>query len=252
MHPNGELLTRNDGPVRTLTFGHPAHNSIPSPLLAEMAGALDEAGRDDSVRVVLLRSAGDRTFCAGANFDELLRLENETQARRFFMGFANVILAMRRCPKPVVVTVQGKAVGGGVGIASAADYCLATEHASIRLSELSIAIGPFVILPAVTRKLGTAAAAELSIGTEWHRAKWAHARGLYQHVYEGQQSMMAAAGQLCEKLAGYSREATAELKRTLWFGTDHWPELLEERAGVSGRLVLGAEARQALATFKKK
>ena len=242
--------TTTDDGVTTITFGHPAHNSIPSPLLADLVAALDAAGADAACRVVLLRSAGERTFCAGANFDELLSIGDFATGRAFFMGFAGVILAMRRCPKPVVVAVQGKAVGGGVGIAAAADYCFATRYASVKLSELAIAIGPFVILPAVARKIGVAAATELSLDTEWHDPDWAAARGLYQRVFPTQDEMMAAARALCAKLAGYSPEAAAQLKQTLWADTDHWPELLTERAGVSGRLVLGEAARTALAKFK--
>ncbi len=168
------------------------------------------------------------------------------------MGFANLILAMRRCPKPIVVAVQGKAIGGGVGIAAAADYCLATETASIKLSELAIAIGPFVILPALIRKMGTAAAAELSLDAEWHDAAWAKATGLYQRVFATPQEMYAAAESLANKLATYSPQASSQLKTTLWHGTSHWPKLLEERAEVSGKLVLTPEARAALAKFKGK
>ncbi len=246
------LTTTTENGITTITFGHPAHNSIPSDLLADIVAAFDAAGSDPATRAVLLRSSGERTFCAGANFDELLSIEDFETGRAFFMGFASVILAMRRCPKPVVVAVQGKAVGGGVGIAAAADYCLATRYASVKLSELAIAIGPFVILPAVARKIGVAAATELSLDTEWHDPQWAADRGLFQRVFDTQEEMMTAARALCEKLAGYSPEASAQLKRTLWADTDHWPELLAERAGVSGRLVLGEAARTALNAFKGK
>jgi len=253
MNTNGELIGRlSPAGVRTITFGHPAHNSFPIKQLQSLVAALDTAGSDDDTRSILLRSMGERTFCAGANLDELLAIKNETSARNFFMGFANLLLAMRRCPKPIVVAVQGKAIGGGVGIAAAADYCLATEAASVKLSELAIAIGPFVILPALVRKMGTAAATELSIDTEWHDATWAMSKGLYQRLYPTPDELFAAAQTLAAKLAGHSLKASAELKATLWHGTRHWPNLLEERAGVSGRLVLTEEAKAALARFKKK
>lgn len=238
--------------VRTIIFSHPAHNSMPSGQLKATVAALDEAGADPATRSILLRSGGDRTFCAGANLDELLAIDDLTTGKAFFMGFAELILAMRRCPKPIVVAVQGKAIGGGVGIASAADYCMATEAASIKLSELAIAIGPFVILPALVRKMGVAAATELSLDTEWHDAQWAHGKGLFQRVFATQEELLAAAEALAKRLATYSLEAASELKQTLWAGTDHWPALLEERAGVSGRLVLTEPAKRALSKFKKK
>ena len=253
MNANGHVLSRTEpSGVRTITFGHPAHNSFPAEQLARLIDCLDEAGRNPAVRSVVLRSAGERTFCAGANLDELLAIDSPETAKEFFLGFARLILAMRRCPKPIVVTVQGKTIGGGVGIAAAADYCLATDRAAVKLSELAIAIGPFVILPALVRKMGVAAVCEMSLDTEWHDARWAQDRGLYQRIYDSADELYTAANALAEKLAGYSPEAAAELKKTLWHGTDHWPELLDERAGVSGRLVLTEEAKAALDAFKKK
>lgn len=253
MNPNGQLLSQlSPAGVRTINFGHPAHNSFPAHQLRALIAALDSASQDDSTRSILLRSHGERTFCAGANLDELLDITDQASGQQFFMGFANLLLAMRRCQKPIIVAVQGKAIGGGVGIAAAADYCLATEAASIKLSELAIAIGPFVILPALVRKMGVAAASELSIDTEWHDAAWAKRKGLYQRIFASNEEMFAAADALANKLAAYSLQASAELKKTLWHGTNHWPSLLEERAGVSGRLVLTDEAKEALSAFKRK
>ncbi|MEL7159758.1 MAG: enoyl-CoA hydratase/isomerase family protein, partial [Bacteroidota bacterium] len=202
MYPNGELssILLPSG-VRTITFGHPAHNSFPSGQLKAAVAAIDAAGDDEDTRCIYLRSQGERTFCAGANLDELLAIDDEKTGGKFFMGFANLLLAMRRCPKPIVVAVQGKAIGGGVGIAAAADYCLATEAASIKLSELAIAIGPFVILPALVRKMGVAAATEMSLDTEWHDAAWAHEKGLFQRVYATTDELFSAATTLAEKLA---------------------------------------------------
>jgi methylglutaconyl-CoA hydratase len=253
MNPNGHLLSQlSPAGVRTITFGHPAHNSFPAHQLRALISMLDSASQDDTTRSILLRSAGERTFCAGANLDELLAITDKESGQEFFMGFANLLLAMRRCKKPIIVAVQGKAIGGGVGIASAADYCMATEAASIKLSELAIAIGPFVILPALARKMGVAAASELSADTEWHDATWAQSKGLYQRVFASNEELFTAANALATKLAAYSLQATAELKKTLWHGTSHWPSLLEERAGVSGQLVLTEEAKEALSAFKRK
>jgi len=252
MQQSGTLTSQlQSGGVRTITFGHPAHNSFPSHQLKAAVAAIDAAGNDDKSRCIILRSEGERTFCAGANLDELLSIEEATQAKEFFMGFARLILAMKNCPKPIIVAVQGKAIGGGVGIAAAADYCLATEAAAIKLSELSIAIGPFVILPALVRKLGVAAASEMSLDTEWHTAAWAHEHGLYQRLYPGVEELFSATEALATKLAGHSQQASAKLKETLWFGTADWPQVLEERAEVSGGLVLGEDAKEALAKFKK-
>lgn len=253
MNPTGELISQLSATgVRTITFGHPAHNSFPSNQLTALVAAISAAGNDEDTRCILLRSQGERTFCAGANLDELLAITDEDSGKEFFMGFGRVLLAMRDCPKPIVVAVQGKAIGGGVGIAAAADYCLATEAASIKLSELAIAIGPFVILPALVRKMGTAATSELCLDTEWHSADWAHGKGLYQKVYPGPEELFDAAAALAQKLSTYSPQAAAALKSALWEGTRSWPYLIEERAEMSGSLVLTQPAKEALAKFKKK
>jgi methylglutaconyl-CoA hydratase len=242
-----------DNGVCTVEFGHPASNSLPGAVLRKLATSITEAGRDDRTKVIVLRSGGDRAFCAGASFDELVSIEDEAQGLTFFSGFALVINAMRTCPKLIIGRVQGKAVGGGVGLASAVDYCLATSHASVKLSELAVGIGPFVVGPAVERKIGTSAMSQLAIdATEWRSAEWAEQRGLYAAVLPDAAALDAAVEALALRLAGSNPEAMAELKRVFWSGTDHWDELLAERAAISGRLVLSDFTRQAIARFKAK
>ncbi len=252
MNEQGTITTDHRMGFARIVFSHPAHNSMPSALLAELVRHIDAAAGDDSIRALLIRSAGEETFCAGANLDELLAIEDEQTGTEFFQGFANVILAMRRCPKPVVVAVQGKAIGGGVGIAAAADYCLGCRGAQVKLSELAIAIGPFVILPALIRKMGVAAAGELCLDTQWHDSKWAREKGLYQHVYAGPEELFREARLVAKRLAEHSPTALARLKHSLWEGTEDWPELLAERAAVTGKLVLAPEAKAALTKFKTK
>lgn len=237
--------------VAVVTFAHPRSNSLPGAVLAELAETIHGIGDRADVRVVVLGSAGDRAFCAGASFDELIAISDEAEGLRFFMGFANVINAMRSIPQLVIGRVQGKAVGGGVGVASAVDYCLATKHAAVKLSELAVGIGPFVVGPAVERKLGVSAMSQLAIdATEWRSATWAEAHGLYASVHEDAAELDAAVDALAGRLATSNPEAMAEMKRTFWRGTDDWDALLAERAEISGRLVLSDFTRQAIARFK--
>ncbi len=239
--------------IGRIEFFHPAHNSLPGRLLAQLARAIDEAGKREDVRVVVLQSAGDRTFCAGASFDELLAIDNFERAKEFFMGFARVINAMRACPRFVIGRVQGKAVGGGVGVAAATDYCFATRYASVKLSELAVGIGPFVVGPAVARKVGQAAFAQMAIdATRWHDAYWAQTKGLYAQVFDNLDELDEAVEALAQTLARSSLEAMARLKKVLWEGTEHWDALLERRAEMSGRLVLTPPARRAIESFKKR
>ncbi|MCO6486808.1 MAG: enoyl-CoA hydratase/isomerase family protein [Phaeodactylibacter sp.] len=235
----GSVGTRVEGGVATITFEHPAHNSLPGNLLGQLAGAITEAGREASVKVIVLKSEGDRTFCAGASFDELISIRDVEAGKRFFMGFANVINAMRECPKFIIGRVQGKAVGGGVGLCAATDYCIATKWASVKLSELAIGIGPFVVGPAVERKMGKSAMTHLAINaTEWQTAHWAKEKGLFNEVFETAGQMDAYIAHLSEKLAASNPEAMRLLKQVFWEGTENWRALLEERAAMSGRLVL--------------
>lgn len=233
--------------VATITFFHPAHNSMPSSLLADLESAIKNAGKDEGVKVIVLQSGGERTFCAGASFDELKSIQNEVEGKKFFMGFARVILAMRSCPKIIIGRVQGKAVGGGVGLAAATDYCYATKYASIKLSELTIGIGPFVIAPAVERKMGLTALSDLTLNaTEFYTPEWVKEKGLFAEIFETSMLMDEAVQSFASRLASYNPEALSAMKSAFWEGTDHWPTLLEERAAMSGKLVLSGFTKERL------
>ena len=237
--------------VGYITFFHPSSNAMPGYLLKQLAETLQQAGNDDNIKAIVLQSEG-RTFCAGASFDELMALENLDQAVEFFMGFARVINTMRQLPKFIITKVQGKAVGGGVGLIAASDFCIASVQAAVKLSELSIGIGPYVIGPAVQRKIGTAAFSELSVdATTWHTAYWAREKGLFAKVYDTTDDINNEVEILAEKLAGYDPEATRLLKQELWSGTENWDNLLAEKAKISARLVLRDFTRDFLKKFKQ-
>ncbi|MEM6376706.1 MAG: enoyl-CoA hydratase/isomerase family protein [Bacteroidota bacterium] len=251
-HPNGFVKTEIKEGIARITFGHPGHNALPTPLLNKLEQSFQKLDNNAQVRVIVLQSAGDRTFCAGASFDELMAIKNGEKGQQFFMGFANVINTMRKCHKLIIGKIQGKAVGGGVGLAAATDYCLASKYAAIRLSELAIGIGPFVIEPAVSRKIGQGATAELSIGTAWKDAHWAMQKGLYAEVFEDGNQLETAVQALAEQLASSNPDAANALKKIFWAGTDHWDTLLTQRAAISGQLVLSDYTKSALAKFKNK
>ena len=249
---DGSLYTQISNGVATVEFGHPASNSFPSELLDRLTNELCTLSGNKDVSVIVLKSEGNRAFCAGASFDELVSISNLEEGKAFFSGFANVINAMRKCSKLIIGRIQGKAVGGGVGLAAACDYVFATEHASIKLSEFTIGIGPFVIAPAVERKIGVSGLTELTLAaTEWKNAYWAKEKGLYARVFESQSEMDAEVHVLANKLASYNPEALSQMKKVLWEGTDHWKDLLSERAEISGKLVLSNTTKKALEKFKK-
>ncbi|MDO3694170.1 enoyl-CoA hydratase/isomerase family protein [Wenyingzhuangia sp. chi5] len=239
--------------VAEIEFFSPASNSLASEQLAQLTTAIKGWGENDGISVIHLKSAGTNVFCAGASFDELLAIEDLENGTKFFMGFANVINAIRTCGKIVVTSVQGKTVGGGVGIAAASDYVFATETAAIKLSELSIGIGPFVIEPAVTRKIGLTNMAILSLNaTTWKTAKWAQQVGLYHEVDATLSELNYSLDKFLKQLVSYSPQALSAMKKTFWKGTEQWDILLKERAAVSGKLVLSDETNKALTQFKRK
>lgn len=237
----------------SIEFFHPQSNSLPGALLQELAAAIRTAGKNADCRLILLRSQGQKAFCAGASFDELSQLNNEQEGLQFFSGFAEVINAMRTCGKIIVGRIHGKCVGGGVGLAAAVDYALATEEAAVKLSELAVGIGPFVVGPAVERKIGLSAFSQLALdATGWRSANWAHDRGLFAELYADTIGLDEGINRLVTQLLNSSQEALRALKTVFWSGTDHWDQLLIERAAISGKLILSEASRKAIESFKKR
>src|SRR3954447_20862360 len=222
---NGYVKSEVHNHISTIEFYHPQGNSLPSNIIADLAHEIGYAAHNKDIHLILLRSAGTGAFCGGASFDELLSIENEKQGAKFFSGFANIINTMRKCPKLIVSRVHGKCVGGGVGLAAAADYAIALEGAEVRLSELSIGIGPFVVGPAVERKIGTSSFSQLAIDASmWRPADWARRKGLYAELHADAEGMDDSIARLSTSLSHYNPEAMRELKRVLWKGTEHWDE----------------------------
>lgn len=237
--------------VGYIEFFHPAHNSLPGNILAELAQTITDAGNNDDIKVIVLKSGGDRTFCAGASFNELININDEATGKVFFSGFANVINAMRKCPKFIIGRVQGKTVGGGVGVASATDYCMATKFAAIKLSELNVGIGPFVVGPAVERKLGLSGMSQIAIDANtFYPAEWAKQKGLFTQVFDTTDELDEVVKTFAENLCNYNPEAMKEMKKIFWQGTEDWDTLLAERAAISGRLVLSDFTKKKLESYK--
>jgi methylglutaconyl-CoA hydratase len=248
----GKVETSITDGIATIEFSHPQSNSLPGALLRNLATEIENAGKNKYTRVIIIKSSGEKTFCAGASFDELISISDLETGKKFFSGFAAVINAMRKAPKFIIARVQGKAVGGGVGIASAADYTLATEAASVKLSELNVGIGPFVVGPAVERKIGTSAFAALAINaSEWMSAQWAKEKGMYASIHPTIEELDKAIEELAVKLSQSNPEAMMLLKKIFWEGTENWDTLLAQRAEMSGKLVLSEFTRNFIEKFKQ-
>lgn len=241
------------GPLATLEFGTPFHNALPSGVLEQMGAHLEKVSEDPEIRLVLIRSQGEKSFCAGADLSELLSIKEEEEGRRFFFQFARLILAIRNAPQIVISRVQGKAVGGGLGLIAASDLSYATDQAEIRLAELINGIGPFVVGPAIKRKTGLSAFNHLTLNpASWFTASWAMEHGLYNEVFHITEAMDENIANKIDELSGYSRPALTEIKKMMWEGEPEWDKWLLDRAGTSGRLLLTEEARQALQAIRKK
>ena len=251
MTMTGSIFTHIDHYIATITFSHPKSNSFPSDLLQKLVDTFNRLSSDDNVRIIILQSEGTKAFCAGASFDELLEVNDAESGKQFFSGFANLINSMRKCSKLIIGRIHGKAVGGGVGIAAACDYSFATEASDIKLSELSIGIGPFVIAPALERKIGIAAVGELSLDAKsWRTAYWAEKKGLFNTVFENTRDLDRGIDILSHQLSQYNPEALIDMKKMFWEGTEHWDELLIKRAEITGKLVLSDFTKEALSKFK--
>lgn len=245
-------LEIRDG-IGTVEFFTEQSNSLPGDILQKLAATIEEAGKNSEIKVIILKSGGDRTFCAGASFDELIAVDSAERGHAFFMGFANVINAMRKAPKFILGRIQGKAVGGGIGLASATDYCYATQYASIKLSELALGIGPFIVSAPIERKMGLSAMSQMGINAgEFYSPEWCREKGLFNEVFSTTEEMDSAIDELAKKLAGYNPEAMAEMKKVFWTGTDNWDDLLSNRAKTSGSLVLSDFTRTFIQKFKTK
>ncbi len=250
MTDNGRVDSQVEGGVGTITFSHPKGNSLPGSLLAELAAAVTRLGADDSAKVIAMRSEGTGAFCAGASFAELQSITDEAAGKKFFMGFATLILAMIRCPKFIVTRVQGKTVGGGVGILAASDYTVASSAAAVRLSELAVGIGPFVVGPVIEKKIGLAALSAMAVEAGWRSADWAETHGLYSAVHQTVDAVDSCVNEITARLAASNPDAMSRLKKVFWEGTDGWDQLLSERAAASGTLVLSDFARKAISATK--
>lgn len=249
---DGSVTVTTQGSIARIEFSHPKGNSLPGALLRQLADEISAAGKRPDVNVVVLRSAREGPFCAGASFDELVAIADERTGKEFFLGFARVTLALIRCPKPVVTRVQGKVVGGGVGFVAASDYVIAHRGAALRLSELAVGIGPFVVGPAIERKIGPGAFGAMALDADWRSAEWALAAGLYAQVHDSTADLDEACDTFVAKLAASNPDATTRIKQAMWAGTEGWDALLDERAAMSGRLVLSEHTRRAIASFKAK
>jgi methylglutaconyl-CoA hydratase len=237
--------------IATIEFFHPEQNSLPTSILVQLADTITSAGQNPDIKVIILKSGGDRTFCAGASFQELISINYAETGKIFFSGFANVINAMRKCPKFIIGRIQGKTVGGGVGIAAATDYCMATKFASIKLSELNVGIGPFVVSPAIERKIGLSALSQIAIdANNFYDATWAQQKGLYYNLYETIEELDTEVHKFAQQLCTYNPKAMSQMKQIFWQGTENWDNLLAERAAISGKLVLSDFTKEKLKSFK--
>jgi methylglutaconyl-CoA hydratase len=250
---SGYVRSETHKGITTIEFFHPQSNSLPGKILHDLSVAIKHAGQDPDTIVIILRSAGEKAFCAGASFDELIAIKNEKEGLAFFNGFAEVINTMRLCPKFIIGRIHGKCVGGGVGLVASVDYAIASEAAEVRLSELAIGIGPFVVGPAVERKIGTSSFNQLSIdASHWRNADWARRKGLFAELHSTTEEMDESIHRLSHTLSHSNPEAMAEMKKIFWKGTEHWDHLLIERAKISGRLVLSEFTKNAIEKFKVK
>ena len=205
-----------DGVAR-VTLNRPGkRNALNAAMVAELAGRLARLGDDPSARVIALQGAGG-DFCAGADLAELAESRDQgpeeglAQAQRL----GDLFVAIRRLPKPVVAVVEGRALGGGCGLASACDLALAHEDARFAYPEVRIGFVPALVTAVLRRKVGEAAAFELAVGGRAIDATEARRIGLVNRVLQGA-AFDAAVDEYLAELADRPPTAVALAKRLLY------------------------------------
>jgi methylglutaconyl-CoA hydratase len=236
--------------VLHLEFGHPLGNSLPSNLLSGLKNSITTASTDDSIKVILLKSSGN-SFCGGASFNELVKIDNLEDATEFFMGFANLMLAIKECPKPVVAKVHGKSVGGGLGIIAASDWAIGTEKSSIRLSEISIGIGPFTIGPVLVRKIGVGNFQRLSLSADWIDSNWGLNSGLFQEICNSD-ALETVTESRIEHFKKLDPISFAENKKLMWSFSDITEDSLRVKASNVSKLLLNQNTQSILKSLTSK
>ena len=245
---NAQVLNQ----ISHIEFGTSKSNSLPGEILELLAQTiLSEAAKVD-VKAIVLKSSGEKAFCAGASFDELLQIDELEISKKFFGGFAKVLNAMRTCGKLVIVRVQGKTTGGGVGIACGADYCFATKDSSLALTELNLGIGPFVIGPYVERKIGKSEFTAMAIDADFRSAQWAERNHIYHVVSDSIEEMDEKLTVFLDTLASRSADALALLKKVSWEGSEHFEKLMPERIQMSASLILEDSAKENINKIKER
>lgn len=235
---DGNVQLEKNKKIGRIKFFHPKGNSLPSNLLDELVQAFEKSEKDPDIRVIVLESKGN-SFCAGASLKELKKLKNIDETTSFFMGFADLLNTIRKMSKFVLAKVHGKVVGGGVGLVAVCDYAFATNAALIKLSELSIGLGPYVIEPAVSRKIGTTAFTQLSLDSaEWKSAQWGLENGLYAKCVTDKKALDQTVINNAERLSNYDQQSLRHLRKLHWKDTNNWESLLPKNAKITAKLAL--------------
>lgn len=236
MNTNIELKIKEG--IGEICFSHEKANSLPGKLLDQLEKSIRDLGKNKKIKIILIKSEGTGAFCAGASFEEFKQLAKQKDAEKYFSGFAKVILAIKNTEKIVVARVQGKAVGGGVGLIAACDYAFACQDAAVRLTELSIGIGPFVIGPAIERKIGKSFYTAMCLDCNWRDAKWCLEKGLYSSLTSTIAEMDSKIEEFLSQLEKSNSKALLQLKKVFWEGTENWETLLKVRAKKTANCLL--------------
>ncbi len=211
------LLVVLDAGVLTLTLDRPdKRNALDAPLIDALHAALERADLDAAVRVVVLRGAG-KDFCAGADLEELLAsaLRPMEDNERSALRLGRLFVRLRQLPKPVVAVVQGRALAGGAGLATACDLVLAAESAKFGYPEIQRGFVPAMVMTMLRRLTGERRAFDLVATGRVLTAREACDAGLVSRVLPDAE-FEAAAQTIVAGLVASSGSALALTKRLLY------------------------------------
>lgn len=243
-----------DAGIARITLNRPEkRNALNPELIAALHEALERTAVDKTVRVVLVSGAG-QDFCSGADLSGLDEsadkgvLDHLATARTL----ADIYLAMRHHPRPIVAAVRGRALAGGCGIATACDLVLATESAQFGYPEVKIGFVPAMVMAILRRSVSEKRAFELIATGEIITAGQAHAVGMINRVYPDAE-FDARVEDYVSTLAAKSTSAVS-LGKNLLYHMDGMTLDAAIEAGVHGNALarMTADARRGIERFVKK
>jgi len=246
------LVNVRDG-VATVTLNRPqARNALNQTMIRELREALATLDANPEARVIVLRGAGDRAFCAGADLKGMFHGGPILEAREQYAGLAGILEAMPRMRTSVIGQVHGYALAGGCGLAAACDIVVASEDAVFGLPEIKLGLLPLMVLAPILRAASPKRVLQLVLSGAELPAREALAMGLVTQVVP-RAGLDATVQRLAETLAGYSSGTLAIAKEAFYNALElPYGQALSYLRDLLTIVARSEDAQEGIAAFREK